>query len=294
MTDKTSYDVIQAAASRPNIGLGHQGSRVHEIFPPDYVIRATRRDTVGRLSTTTCLTPVNYGAPSSLAPPLLKTGAWKDGRDWEYLTIHKRQPGISLKRLHEQLSAQSTHLNKWDKKVEAYTLVLEQIAALPESTFIHLLEEMNHLTTLGRSIDTGIQGDNIMISDNKLCWVDCWDTYRHKMNNLFNVKRMLFLHDDEDQRYRNDLIETSLDPKTLERIENAQATINRLLSNAALKTHTPLNEDMANKAGVVFKEVTKIETIPPIALSATPQQLQETLKAIEQYIDTANPLHYRK
>ena len=167
--------------------------------------------------------------------------------------------------MQEQLS-----LNEARQK--AYTIVLARQENLPLDTYRTFLQDMNFLTARRRGIDP--VGDNIMLSKTTLRWVDIGN--QPENNHLQNVEDMMFK------------FTGAFKPSPTPEVLSLKRHITSKLNMAAKQTNTPRtqHETLAlipqSHPFASQKTITEIARLP---LSATPIELQHSLREVEQHIE---------
>lgn len=197
------------------------------------------------LLSTTFLTPVDYGYNGRLlAPPLLRG---------EGISFHPRQPGNSLGLLFKKYKAQDSEFSA-RKKIES------MLEGLELSEYQRLLEDMNFLTSIGRSIEH--KGDNLVLSTTTLRWIDIGRNPRE--SHAGNVIKMLV----SDNNGGFGRLSSTLSDKIVE---------------AAKITATPLDEfavrrRLAAPPGGAFRQPSIIDTIPKVSFAGNVDDLNRALE----------------
>lgn len=205
---------------------------------------------------TTFLTPVDYGYQGTCLAPSFLQG--------EGVSFHPLLPGQSLGAMFKYKTA----------KLESETAARREIQAMlediPYAQYLGLLRDVRYLTTIGRSIEP--QGDNLMASPGTLRWVDI-NHDPHK-NFLGNVKAMITSHNNGGTGSLNRSIEDKLDTAAAEvglPVDQAQAI--------------KFIDQLKAEGNFNFRKAQKIPTIPPVALSSSPQNLVRTLHQVCRHVN---------
>jgi|GEM_PF-2939533 len=253
---------------------------------PDFVLRmhkigkefeghrnnAQLRHHLAKLNTSTTLTSVgecfgehNFGHPVLAGPEL------------EFCV---RQPGCNLHELYQRYKAESTQPGRLSN-YEAYTRVLEHMAALKPEAYEQLAKDVNYLTCVGRELDT--EGQNLMVSeDGRMHLVDTSPRDVQEgmsQNHADGLKKYFrsfavfpFLHEHNDAS-----------KALVARLRAARETIEQKINEAAAATALPMNASQMRERNDQQPPVPvmRVESTQPgvtLKLSDSPARLREALR----------------